>query len=148
MMADIHAGCVVIGEAGILIRGSSGSGKSVLARRLIDGAQARGLFARLVADDRVRLHVSAGRLIGRPNQAIAGKIEVRGLGIAAARHEDAAVIRLVADCLAETPPRQPEDADRTVMVDGVALPRVFSRDGCAEPVWTMLGLLDREIKDE
>jgi len=147
-MAEIHAGCVVIGEAGVLIRGTSGSGKTRLARRLIETAKARGLFARLVADDRVALFSVGGRLIGRPNRAIAGKMEVRGLGIAAAPHEDAAVIRLVADCVDETPPRHPDDAERTVIIDGVALPRVFSRGGSIEPVWIMLGLVDRSIADE
>ena len=147
-MADIHAGCVVIGEAGILIRGASGQGKTLLARRLIDAALAQGLFARLVADDRVQLSTIAGRLLGRPNRAIAGKMEVRGLGIAAAPHEDAAVIRLVVDCVTETPPRLPDDAERNVSIDGVALPRVYSRDANIEPIWIMLGLTDRTIQDE
>lgn len=147
-MTDIHAGCVVIGEAGILIRGVSGQGKTLLARRLIDAALAKGLFARLVADDRVQLSTHAGRLLARPNRAIAGKMEVRGLGIAAAPHEDAAVIRLVVDCVTDTPPRLPDDAERKVLVDGVALPRVFSRDANIEPIWIMLGLTDRVIQDE
>lgn len=147
-MTDIHAGCVVIGEAGILIRGVSGQGKTLLARRLIDAALAKGLFARLVADDRVQLSTHAGRLLARPNRAIAGKMEVRGLGIAAAPHEDAAVIRLVVDCVTDTPPRLPDDAERKVLVDGVALPRVFSRDANIEPIWIMLGLTDRTIQDE
>ena len=147
-MADIHAGCVVIGEAGILIRGASGQGKTLLARRLIDAALAQGLFARLVADDRVQLSTIAGRLLGRPNRAIAGKMEVRGLGIAATPHEDAAVIRLVVDCVTETPPRLPDDAERKVSINGVALPRVFSRDANIEPIWIMLGLTDRTIQDE
>jgi serine kinase of HPr protein (carbohydrate metabolism regulator) len=147
-MAEIHAGCVVIGEAGVLIRGASDSGKSRLARRLIAGAQARGLFARFVADDRVALFLAGDRLIGRPNWAIAGKMEVRGLGIAAAPHEDAAVIRLVVDCVENTPPRLPEDAEQTVIIEGIALPRVFSRQGNSEPVWIMLGLTDLTIQDE
>jgi len=147
-MAEIHAGCVVIGEAGVLIRGTSGSGKTRLARRLIETAKARGLFARLVADDRVALFSVGGRLIGRPNRAIARKMEVRGLGIVAAPHEDAAVIRLVADCVAETPPRLPEDTERTVTIAGIALPRVISRHGSSEPVWIMLGFGDLAIQDE
>ena len=146
-MGEIHGGCVVIGEAGLLIRGPSGSGKTELARRLIDAALARGLFARLVADDRVGLTNEAGRLLGRPNRAIAGKMVVRGLGIVAAPHEDAAVIRLVVDCVDEMPPRLPDDRERLVIIDGVALPRVFSRGGSIEPVWIMLGLGDRSITD-
>ena len=75
-------------------------------------------------------------------------MEVRGLGIAAAPHEDAAVIRLVVDCVTETPPRLPDDAERNVSIDGVALPRVYSRDANIEPIWIMLGLTDRTIQDE
>lgn len=147
-MASIHAGCVVIGEAGVLIRGASGSGKSLLARRLIAAATARGFFARMVADDRVELSVEAGRLVARPNRAIVGKMEVRGLGIAAAPHEDAAVIRLVADCVGETPTRLPGDAERKTVIDGIAVPRVFSCDASIEPIWITLGLGGLAIQDE
>jgi HPr kinase/phosphorylase len=58
-IANIHASCVVLaragepfgapGDAGILILGASGSGKSDLALRLI------GRGALLVADDRVEI---------------------------------------------------------------------------------------------
>ena len=37
-LGTVHATCVVIGEAGVLLRGPSGSGKSTLARRLVEGA--------------------------------------------------------------------------------------------------------------
>jgi serine kinase of HPr protein (carbohydrate metabolism regulator) len=55
--------------------GASGVGKSDLALRLIDSG------ATLVADDQV--HVEAGEtgLLGRPAEALAGLLEVRGLGI-------------------------------------------------------------------
>lgn len=138
----------MVGEAGILIRGASGSGKTLLARRLLAAAQGRGLFGRMVADDRVQLTAEAGRLVARPNRAIAGKMEVRGVGIAAAPHEDAAVIRLVADCVETTPPRLPNDDERKVIIAGIELPRVFSRDASIEPVWIVLGLTDQSIQDE
>ena len=48
----IHATVVLVGEAGVLIRGASGSGKSALALALMSEAGRRGLFARLVGDDR------------------------------------------------------------------------------------------------
>lgn len=147
-MASLHAGCVLIGEAGVLIRGTSGSGKSLLAQRLMEAAQARALFFRLVADDRVHLSVEAGRLIARPNRAIAGKMEVRGLGIVAAPHEDAAVIRLVVDCVHETPPRLPEETERKTMISGVELPRVYSRDAQIEPVFIMLGLAGGPLQND
>jgi hypothetical protein len=76
-MVNIHAGCVAIGRAGILLLGKSGAGKSDLALRLIDGG------AELVADDRSELYVARGRLCARAPASIAGLIEVRGLGVIA-----------------------------------------------------------------
>jgi hypothetical protein len=60
---------------GVLLIGRSGAGKSDLALRLM----ARG--AQLVADDRTDLSSVRGRLVARPPAAIAGLIEVRGVGI-------------------------------------------------------------------
>ena len=79
----VHAGLIALFDAGAwrgaLIEGPSGAGKSDLALRAI----AAGGW-RLVADDRVRLFVSAGRLFGRAPAVLAGRMEVRGLGVIAA----------------------------------------------------------------
>jgi serine kinase of HPr protein (carbohydrate metabolism regulator) len=61
--------------SGVLIVGPSGSGKSSLALRLLD----RG--AALITDDYAYLRVSQEVVIARAPEAIAGKIEVRGIGI-------------------------------------------------------------------
>ncbi len=74
-MIQVHASCVELEGRGVLLRGPSGRGKSDLALRLID----RG--ARLVADDRVNLRAAGGAVIASSPKPIAGKIEVRGLGI-------------------------------------------------------------------
>jgi serine kinase of HPr protein (carbohydrate metabolism regulator) len=74
-IANIHASCVAAGSRGILLLGPSGRGKSDLALRLID----RG--ARLVADDRCDIWFDRGRLWCRPPAELAGKLEVRGIGI-------------------------------------------------------------------
>ena len=75
-----HAGLIarLIGGTwrGVLIEGASGAGKSDLALRALD----QGF--RLVADDRVLVWVSEGRLFGRAPDSLAGLLEVRGLGIA------------------------------------------------------------------
>ena len=129
MSETVHASCVVVGEAGILIRGPSGSGKSALARALIDLAHERGLFARLVGDDRIVLKTQGGRLVARPVATIQGLMEVRGQGIAQIAHEGAAVVRLVVDCLTQSPPRYPDDSDRMVVVSQVELLHVSIREG-------------------
>src|SRR3546814_3116989 len=74
-IVNIHASCVAPGHGGVLILGQSGQGKSDLALRLMD----RG--ARLVADDRCDIWHERGRLWCRPPETLAGKIEVRGIGI-------------------------------------------------------------------
>ncbi|MDB5649623.1 MAG: hprK, partial [Hyphomicrobiales bacterium] len=72
--AAVHASALVVGETGILVRGRSGTGKSSLVMALLDAAARRNLFARLVADDRVCLHVAGDRLLATPHPAIAGLI--------------------------------------------------------------------------
>ncbi|MDB5454775.1 MAG: serine kinase [Caulobacter sp.] len=60
---------------GALIEGPSGIGKSDLALRALDQG-----FS-LVADDRVLVFESGGRLFGRAPDPLAGLIEARGVGI-------------------------------------------------------------------
>ncbi|MEH6756848.1 MAG: HPr kinase/phosphatase C-terminal domain-containing protein [Parasphingorhabdus sp.] len=71
----LHASCVSIEGAGIMISGPSGSGKSDLALRLID----RG--ATLISDDYVELRLDQGRILLNAPANIEGKIELRSLGI-------------------------------------------------------------------
>ncbi|KQN30756.1 aldolase [Sphingomonas sp. Leaf34] len=74
----------------VMIEGVSGSGKSDLALRLID----RG--ASLVSDDQTLVVRSGKILLARAPATIAGRIEVRGLGILAMPHvEDVPVGLLV-----------------------------------------------------
>lgn len=81
-------------DRGVLIMGASGSGKTTLALTLIRQAMAEGRFARLVADDQVFLSASAGRIVAHAPAAIAGLVEVRGLGPMSASFELSAVIDL------------------------------------------------------
>ncbi len=74
-MIRVHGTSVALGGDGILLRGPSGSGKSDLALRLIaDGA-------RLVADDQTELRGVGETLEMAAPAAIAGRLEVRGVGI-------------------------------------------------------------------
>ncbi|QFU17926.1 HPr kinase/phosphorylase [Microvirga thermotolerans] len=125
----VHAGCVMIGEAGILIRGAAGSGKSTLARELVRQARAEGLFARIVSDDRTRLEARHGRLVARPVASIAGYREIRGIGIVRAPFEAAAVVRLVIDLSESEPERHPEAGDGQVSLCGVMLRRIRAQTG-------------------
>ncbi|MBL8669215.1 MAG: hypothetical protein JNK11_01065 [Alphaproteobacteria bacterium] len=76
----VHATCVAFAgrpgaPAAALLLGPAGAGKSDLALRLL------GVGWRLVADDRVGIDVASGEVWARCPDAIAGMIEVRGLGI-------------------------------------------------------------------
>ena len=124
----IHAGCVLVGEAGLLIRGASGSGKSTLAREVVSRAVQAGRFGRLVSDDRTRVEARHGRLVAQPVGPLDGCIEVFGLGIVRQAHEPAAVIRLVID-LCESLARYPEEQDGRVALCGVMVPRIRMQAG-------------------
>lgn len=126
----IHASCVVIGEAGVLIRGRSGSGKSTLAREIVLHALRAGRFGCLVSDDRTHLQARGGRLLGSPVEPLAGHLEIHGLGIVRQPFEPAAVIRLVID-LSEDPPRFPEAQDGNIVLCGVVVPRIRMRAGAS-----------------
>lgn len=127
----VHATAVVIGAAGVLIRGRPGAGKSTLALDLVERRTAAGSFAALIADDRVHLSAAGGRLIARRPGRIAGLIEVRGVGILPVPSEAAAVIRLVIDLEpAESVARLPEAADDRVILEGISLRRLVL--GCRD----------------
>lgn len=118
-----HATVVVVGRCGILIRGPSGSGKSMLALRIIDAAATCGLFAALVADDQAWLERAGDRLVATVPAAIAGLVEIRGFGPAAIDHEPAAVVDRVVTLVApDAAPRVEEGASATVL--GLALPEL------------------------
>jgi HPr kinase/phosphorylase len=116
---------VLIGRHAALIRGAAGSGKSRLAWALIDAA-ASGLirFARLVADDRVELTASHGRLLIRAPSALAGLIELRGLGVRRLAYEPVAVAGLVIDLGAADSERIPAPAAQIAEISGIRLPRL------------------------
>jgi serine kinase of HPr protein (carbohydrate metabolism regulator) len=110
----IHASCVAIGGRGVLISGASNSGKSDLSLRLID----RG--ATLVSDDYTQLVRKGDQLIGSPPKAIAGKMEVRGIGIVEKYYLKSVTIVLLID-LDQPSPRFPDD-DKTRTLAGVEIP--------------------------
>ena len=112
--ALLHASCVELSGTGVVLLGPSGCGKSDLALRLIDGG------ARLVADDRLTIERCGDRLIARAPEAIAGLIEVRGLGIMRLDHCPSSALGLVVALCGIPPERLPERTTYEVL--GVALP--------------------------
>jgi HPr kinase/phosphorylase len=138
--AYLHANCVVLGDAGVLIRGPSGSGKSGLSHALIALAESRGHFARLVGDDRIGIKVAGGRLIASGHPAIAGQIEIRGSGIVRIPYENQVVVRLVADIEPSIVERLPEDTKSIDNLFGISVRRIIVTPGCAERIMAAVGL--------
>ncbi len=99
-----------------MIEGDSGTGKSDLALRLID----RG--ATLVSDDYTLLQRAGGELIASPPDTIAGRIEVRGLGVLPMPHVDKVPVALLVH-LTASPERMPLP-DETRRIAGVDIREV------------------------
>lgn len=116
----IHATVVAVRRPGgwraALIRGPSGAGKSDLALRLI------GRGWRLVADDYAHVWASGDGLFAAPPERIAGRMEVRGLGIVPVLHRAPVRVVLIVDAAEGEPERLPEPA--LEVVGGVAAPRL------------------------
>src|SRR6478672_5986521 len=71
----VHASTVAMDGRAVLLVGPSGAGKSDLALRLLD----RGFI--LVSDDQTIIRKDGDRLLASAPPNIAGKLEVRGIGI-------------------------------------------------------------------
>lgn len=109
-MLTLHASCVAITGAAVLLRGPSGAGKSDLALRLLDAA------AGLVADDQVRLLRDGNRLIASAPPALQGLLEIRGLGPVSHTYVGPMPVALLIDLVAPVDvPRLPEPRFETFL---------------------------------
>lgn len=113
----VHASCVAIAGRGVLLAGPSGAGKSDLALRLID----RG--AKLVSDDYTLIRRDGAGLIGSAPETIAGRIEVRGIGIVDMPHLSEVPVALLVALDAQAERMPPEDAP-TRDIAGLPLPMI------------------------
>ncbi len=117
-----HASAVALDGRAVLIFGPPGSGKSDLALRLVAGG------ARLIADDGTRLRRDGGAVYALPPAAIAGMMEVRGVGVVtvpgAATPADAFPVALAVNLVSDPAlvARMPDPASRDLA--GVAVPCV------------------------
>jgi serine kinase of HPr protein (carbohydrate metabolism regulator) len=116
----LHATTVSIGGKAVLIEGASGAGKSDLALRLVD----RG--ALLVSDDYSLVRRLGTSILATAPTTIAGKIEVRGVGIIEMPYAAQAQVALIV-ALGAPAARLPEPG-RARQILGVDIP-LLALDG-------------------
>jgi HPr kinase/phosphorylase len=123
--ASVHASAVKVGNRAVLIRGPSGAGKSRLAFDLIlAGRSGQIPPAVLVGDDRVHLDAREGQLVVRAARELAGKIEIRGLGIRRCDFAPEAIVDLIVDLGATDAARLPPPEALLAQVYGIEIPRI------------------------
>jgi serine kinase of HPr protein (carbohydrate metabolism regulator) len=112
----LHATTVASDGRAVLLGGPSGSGKSDLALRLLD----RGFV--LVSDDQTILRKEGDRLLASAPATIAGKLEVRGIGIVEVDTVADVPLALIVELAADME-RLPDDS-RTRRILGIDVPLV------------------------
>jgi serine kinase of HPr protein (carbohydrate metabolism regulator) len=112
----VHASTVAADGRAVLISGPSGSGKSDLALRLLD----RGFT--LVSDDQTVVKKDGDRLLASAPPTIAGKLEIRGIGIIDVDRTENVPVALLVELTSDIQ-RLPDDSrERPIL--GVTLPLI------------------------
>jgi serine kinase of HPr protein (carbohydrate metabolism regulator) len=112
----VHASTVATEGRAVLITGPSGSGKSDLTLRLLD----RGFT--LVSDDQTLVRKVGDRLIATAPPTIAGKLEIRGIGIVEMERAMDVPVALIVDLTSEIQRLPDDNRERPIL--GVKLPLI------------------------
>ncbi len=112
---------------GVLIMGPSGSGKSDLALRMIQSAD----NCVLVSDDYSLLWLSGGQLYAGAPETIAGRMEIRGLGIMSAETRRLTRIHLAVMVQSDPIDRLPENETTAILGQAVPTIRLNPREASA-----------------
>jgi serine kinase of HPr protein (carbohydrate metabolism regulator) len=112
----VHASTVALDGRAVVIMGPSGSGKSDLTLRLLD----RGFT--LVSDDQTIVRKDGHRLIATAPPNIAGKLEIRGIGIVEMEAVSNVPVALLVELTSEIQRLPDENRERPVL--GIKLPLI------------------------
>ena len=116
----IHATCVDINGSGVLIVGSSGSGKSSLAINLL------ALGSKLVADDQCELVKKNNRFSVSKPASLPNSIEIRGVGLVSVPMVIETRLDWVVNMDEAEKERMPDL--RFTEIDGYKIPTVFGKN--------------------
>jgi serine kinase of HPr protein (carbohydrate metabolism regulator) len=112
----VHASTVALDGRAVVISGPSGSGKSDLALRLLD----RGFT--LVSDDQTIVRKDGGRLVASAPPTIAGRLEIRGIGIVEVERVDNMPVALLVELTSDIQRIPDDNRERPLL--GVKLPLI------------------------
>jgi serine kinase of HPr protein (carbohydrate metabolism regulator) len=112
----VHASTVAVDGRAVVILGPSGSGKSDLALRLLD----RGFT--LVSDDQTLVKKDGDRLMASAPPNIAGKLEIRGIGIVDMETLSNVPVALLVELTSEIQRLPDESRERPLL--GIKLPLI------------------------
>ncbi|MEO8455213.1 MAG: HPr kinase/phosphatase C-terminal domain-containing protein [Sphingomicrobium sp.] len=112
----VHASTVATDGRAVVILGPSGSGKSDLALRLLD----RGFT--LVSDDQTLVKKNGERLMASAPPNIAGKLEIRGIGIVDMETVSNIPVALLVELTSEIQRLPDENRERPLL--GIKLPLI------------------------
>ena len=112
----VHASTVALNGRAVLISGASGSGKSDLTLRLLD----RGFT--LVSDDQTVVKKDGDRLLASAPPNIAGKLEIRGIGIVEMETVTGVPVALLVELTSEIQRLPDESHERPIL--GISLPLI------------------------
>ncbi len=135
---------MAFGNRAALLRGESGAGKSDLALRFLALPEEDGLCPHLVADDQVWFEAHGKGVTATTPKALAGLIEVRGLGIKRVPFLASAQLVLVCDLVsADHVPRMPPDPLERTVLAGIDIPTLrFSPFEASAPIKLKIALLN------
>jgi serine kinase of HPr protein (carbohydrate metabolism regulator) len=112
----VHASTVATEGRAVVILGPSGSGKSDLALRLLD----RGFT--LISDDQTLIKKDGERLMASAPPNIAGKLEIRGIGIVDMETVTNIPVALLVELTSEIQRLPDENRERPLL--GITLPLI------------------------